>query len=118
MSDKYTYRVEWSSEDEVFVGRCLEFPSVAAHGKSHEAALQEVRSVVSIVIKDLKENKEPVPPPFSEQKFQGKFPLRMPPELHRELALEAVEQSVSLNQLIVSRLRRPDTSRPRKRQNG
>jgi hypothetical protein len=30
--EKYTYRVEWSEEDKLHIGRCLEFPSLAAHG--------------------------------------------------------------------------------------
>lgn len=29
---KYTYRIEWSEEDGCHVARCLEFPSLSAHG--------------------------------------------------------------------------------------
>ncbi|NMD47819.1 MAG: toxin-antitoxin system HicB family antitoxin, partial [Propionibacterium sp.] len=34
----------------------------------------------------------------------GKFMVRLPPELHRQLAIEAAEQHVSLNRLISGRL--------------
>ena len=40
--DKYTYRIEWSEEDQTHIGRCLEFPSLAAHAKSAEKALKKI----------------------------------------------------------------------------
>ena len=42
-ADKYTYRIEWSEEDRAHVARCLEFPSLAAHGKTSEDALREIK---------------------------------------------------------------------------
>ena len=44
------------------------------------------------------------PTPLASRTYSGKFALRIPPEKHRELAIEAAEQHVSLNQLVVSRL--------------
>lgn len=48
-------------------------------------------------------NEEP-PIPFASRTYSGKFALRIPPEKHRELAIDATEQHVSLNQLVVSQL--------------
>jgi len=31
---KYTYRIEWSAEDQLHIARCLEFPSLATHGNT------------------------------------------------------------------------------------
>ena len=98
--NEYTYTVAWEPEDEVFVATVLEFPSIAAHGSSHEAALAEVRSVVSAVVDDLERSKEPVPAPWSTKRFSGRLNLRMPTDLHRTLAAEAARQGISLNQLI------------------
>ena len=45
--EKYTYRIEWSEEDNVYVGRCLEFPGLSAHGNTSESALKEIKIVVN-----------------------------------------------------------------------
>ena len=42
-----------------------------------------------------------IPKPRSEENFSGKFNLRLPKSLHRELALSAKAEGVSLNQLAV-----------------
>ena len=54
-ADKYTFRIEWSEEDKAHVARCLEFPSLAAHGKKPEEALKEIVIAVSETIKWMEE---------------------------------------------------------------
>lgn len=49
-SNDYSYTVGWSTEDQVFVARVAEFPSLAAHGETAEEALQEIRFVVAEAI--------------------------------------------------------------------
>ncbi len=39
-----------------------------------------------------------------DRTYSGKFVARVPPELHRQLVIEAADQHVSLNRLISSRL--------------
>jgi predicted RNase H-like HicB family nuclease len=51
--DQYLYSVGWSEEDEAYIARVAEFPSLAARGESQEAALHEIRKVVRAVLKDL-----------------------------------------------------------------
>ncbi|TVQ80102.1 MAG: toxin-antitoxin system HicB family antitoxin [Bradymonadales bacterium] len=104
--EKYTYRVTWSEEDQEFVGLCAEFPSLSWLAKSQEAALQGIRKVVKTVVKDMKSRREPIPEPLATTEFSGKFMLRIPPEIHRQLAIEAQEAKVSLNRLISSKLAR------------
>ena len=101
---KYTFRTQWSEEDQVHISHCLEFPSLSAHGDSPEAALNEIQIVVSESIKWMKSEKEEVPEPLGSKAFSGKYPLRITPELHRELAMRAAEQKVSLNQYIQIKL--------------
>ena len=102
--DKYTYRIEWSEEDKCHVARCLEFPSLGAHGKTAEEALREIRFAVAESIKWLMEENEPVPVPLGLKKFRGHLTVRIPPEKHRELAIRSAEEGVSINQLITSLL--------------
>ena len=98
--EQYLYSVGWSEEDNAFIARVSEFPSLAAHGDSQEDALREIKDVVRFVLSDLKENKEPIPEPLGKRSFSGRLVLRMPEYLHRKLALEASQQGVSLNQLL------------------
>ena len=102
--DRYTYRVTWSEEDNEYVGLCAEFPSLSWLEASPEDALSGIRSLVKKVVADLKRNKETVPEPISTRPFSGKFMVRVPPAVHRLLAIQAAESGVSLNRLISSKL--------------
>jgi predicted RNase H-like HicB family nuclease len=102
--EKYTYRIEWSEEDGIHVARCLEFPSLAAHGDTAEAALREIEFVVKSSIDWLQEEGAPVPAPFGMKKFRGQLTLRVPAEKHRELVIRSAEEGVSVNQFILSKL--------------
>jgi len=102
--DKYTFRIEWSEEDEVYIGRCLEFPGLAAHSHSPEDVLKEIKVVVQETLIWLAEDKKEAPVPLGKKKFKGNLSLRVPPALHRELAIKSAEEGVSVNQYILSRL--------------
>lgn len=104
VAQKYTYRVEWSEEDGVYVARVLEFPSVAAHGPDSLKAHLELLKVVDAILEEMVDNNEQIPEPLGLQKFGGKIPLRVTPEMHKQLKIEAAEQEVSLNQYLVSKL--------------
>ncbi|AHE97818.1 type II toxin-antitoxin system HicB family antitoxin [Thioalkalivibrio paradoxus] len=103
-ADHYTYRVTWSAEDQEHVGLCTEFPSLTWLADTPEAALSGIRMLVHDVIDDLRANNEPVPEPLAERKYSGEFRVRIPPELHRQLAMAAAEQGISLNRLASSKL--------------
>ena len=103
-SDKYTYRVTWSEEDEEFVGLCAEFPSLSWLASTSEKALKGIRSVVKDCITDMSNGNETLPPPISTRNFSGKFMVRVPPEVHRHLAVEAAETGVSLNRIASAKL--------------
>ena len=98
-NDRYTYRVTWSEDDTEYVGLCAEFPSLSWLASTPEAALKGIRRVVGEVVTDLDAQDEPVPEPLATRHYSGKFMVRVPPELHRDLALEAAESGVSLNRI-------------------
>lgn len=102
--NRYTYREEWSEEDQVYIARCLEFPSLAAHGDTPESALAEIKTVVVLVLDDLKSNGEAIPEPLGIRSYKGHLSVRVSPDVHRRLVIEAAEQHLSLNQLIISRV--------------
>ena len=102
--DRYTYRVTWSEEDHEHVGLCVEFPSLSWLEKSPEDALKGIRKLVKSCVTEMKRNHEEIPEPLAGKKYSGKFVVRVPPETHRMLAIEAAESGVSLNRLISSKL--------------
>ena len=103
-NDHYTYRVTWSEEDKEYVGLCAEFPSLSWLAKTPESALKGIRNVVADVIQDMKESGEEIPQPIAGKNYSGKFMVRVPPQIHRNLAIEAAESGVSINRLVSSRL--------------
>ena len=103
-NDHYTYRVTWSADDEEYVGLCVEFPSLSWLDGTPEDALKGIRDLVAEVIDDMKNNEEKIPEPIALKNFSGKFMVRVPPELHRALAIKAAEAGVSLNRLASSKL--------------
>lgn len=100
----YTYRVTWSPEDSEHVGLCAEFPSLSWLARTPESALKGIRKTVADVLADLNAAGEPIPEPLAEKHFSGEFRVRIPPEVHRALAMEAAEQGVSLNRLVSAKL--------------
>ncbi len=94
----------WSENDQEFVGLCAEFSSLSWLASSQEAALRGIRSVVAQVVTDMKRNHEGIPEPLAGRPFSGKFMVRVPPEIHRRLAVEAAESGVSLNRLASAKL--------------
>lgn len=104
--DRYTYRVTWSEDDQEYVGLCVEFPSLSWLASAPDAALRGIRSVVADAVADMRQNREPVPQPLSSRSFSGKFMVRVPPDVHRELAVKAAEAGVSLNRLATVKLAR------------
>ena len=104
--DKYTYRVTWSEEDAEYVGLCAEFPSLSWLAQTPEAALKGASKLVHEVIVDMLQNGEPVPEPIATKHFSGKFMIRVPPDVHRQLAIQSLEAGVSLNRLASAKLSR------------
>ena len=103
-NDRYTYRVTWSEDDNEYVGLCAEFPSLSWLAQTPEAALKGIRKLVADVVKDMHDNGETVPEPIACRQYSGKFMVRVPPEVHRNLAIKAAESGVSLNRLASSKL--------------
>jgi predicted HicB family RNase H-like nuclease len=101
----YTYRVTWSAEDHEFVATCVEFPSLTWLASSQIEALQGLQEMLREVIADMEEQGEPVPQPFADRQYSGKFNLRVGESLHRELAIQAAEDGMSLNQYVLRKLR-------------
>jgi predicted HicB family RNase H-like nuclease len=111
-TDKYTYRVTWSDEDNEYVGLCTEFPSLSWLASSRDEALHGVEKLVREVVADMNTRGERVPEPMAAQDFSGTFKVRIPAALHRRLVMEAADSAVSLNRLVSMKLASTETYEP------
>lgn len=100
----YTYRVRWSPEDNEFVATVAELPSLSWLAESQIEALTGLIVLVEETLADMKATGEQAPIPYADRSYSGRFMVRVPPEAHRRLAIEASEQNVSLNRLVSDRL--------------
>lgn len=103
-NDRYTYRVTWSEDDNEYVGLCAEFPSLSWLAETPETALKGMRQLVAEVVKDMINNGETIPEPIACRKYSGKFSLKVSPDVHRNLSIQAAEAGVSLNRFASSKL--------------
>ena len=58
---KYAFKVQWSQEDEEWVGLCVEFPSLSWLENNPVAALQGIYDLVEEVIADMLAEGETLP---------------------------------------------------------
>ncbi len=66
-TDKYTYRVLWSDEDEEFVRLCAELPSLSWLAPSRGEALDGIVKVARRAVKDMAADGEAVPAPLTDR---------------------------------------------------
>ncbi|WP_370508359.1 type II toxin-antitoxin system HicB family antitoxin [Mycobacterium sp. SA01] len=104
MSRHYTYRAEWSAEDDEYVGLVAEFPRLSWLADTPSEAIAGLSRLVDDILDDMETTGETPPVPFSERRYSGNIALRTSAEQHRRLAIEAAEQGVSLNQWIIYKL--------------
>ena len=100
----YTYRVSWSAEDGEFVATCLEFPSLSWLAATQVEALEGLEDLLRDTLTDMEQQDEEILAPFSERRYSGKFNVRVGERLHRDLATQAAEENMSLNQYVVKKL--------------
>lgn len=96
--------VTWSEADGCYVGRCPELMLGGVHGPDERKVFAELCSVVDEWVRLAGKDKVPLPKPKLNRAYSGKLLLRIPPETHRDLAVQAELAGVSLNHLCRERL--------------
>lgn len=98
----YTGHVEYDDEAKIFHGEVLGIKDVVTfQGTSVNEIEQAFKDSVNDYLAFCKERGEEPEKPFS-----GKFNLRIPPNLHAKLSIEAELQGESLNSYITKMLQR------------
>lgn len=111
MSNHYTYRAEWSPDDGEYVGLVAEFPSLSWLAPTAAEAVAGASELVEGILADMEETGETPPVPLTERRYSGNLSFRTSPTQHRALAIEAAEQGVSVNQLLIYKTACPTMAR-------
>jgi predicted HicB family RNase H-like nuclease len=97
---RYLKIVEWSDEDQCFVGRCPGLFFGGCHGQDETAVYREVCNLVEEHVGDLLANQGKLPPATAVKTYSGKFVVRVGPDLHQKAAIKASTRNESLNQFV------------------
>ena len=93
---EYEAIVEYDDEDRLFVGRVINTRDVIVFdGLSVDELEESFHAVIDEYLEDCESLGKTPDKPFS-----GRFNLRISPDLHRKVALEASKQGISLNSFI------------------
>ena len=69
-----------------------------------ESLQKRLDEVLELSLKIREEKGEEIPEPLSDNNYSGKFTLRLPKSLHKNLSIEAEKEGISLNQLALYKL--------------
>ena len=105
VSKQYLKIVEWSEEDQCYVGTCPGLMLGGIHGEDEAKVYKELCQAVEEWIEIYQEDKEPLPESTAGKEYSGKFVVRVGRDLHKALAIDALRHGESLNSYCVNKLR-------------
>ena len=88
-SDHYLKIVEWSEEDQCYIGRAPGLTLGGVHGDDEAKVYKELCVLVDEWLEIYDRDNIPPPPPTAGRRYSGKFNLRIPPSLHSEISARA-----------------------------
>ena len=95
--DRYLKIVEWSDEDQCYVGSIPGWIGKCCHGDNEEEVYHQLCQILEEWIEIYEEDKIPLPPSITAKKYSGKFQLRIDSDLHKALAIRSMQANESLN---------------------
>ena len=104
-SDRYLKIVEWSEEDQCYVGTCPGLMLGGIHGDDEADVYKELCQAVEEWIEIYEQDGEPLPEATTGKEYSGKFVVRVGSDLHKNLAIGAMRHGKSLNEHCVHLLR-------------
>lgn len=104
-SDRYLKIVEWSEEDQCYIGTCPGLMLGGVHGDDEAKVYRELCKVVEEWIEIYRQDGETLPVETAGKDYSGKFVLRVGKDLHKELTIDALRHGESLNTHCVHLLR-------------
>lgn len=102
LSLDYTTEVKFDPVDNIYIVKVKELKDCMSHGETIQEAFDEIEVAKRLWIETAIDHGFEIPKPKSEDDFSGKFMVRVPKGIHKEITEKAVEEGVSLNQWILS----------------
>ncbi len=96
----YLKIVEWSQEDQCYVGTAPGLMIGGVHGSSQQKVFKNLCAAVDEVVALLEKEGKPIPKQAIKNEYSGKIALRISPDLHRSLAIKAIQRGESINKYI------------------
>lgn len=96
LAAQYPKFVEWSDEDDCFVGRCPLLFAGGVHGNDEAEVYRELCAVAEEWVEILHKDGTPLPKPKRSADYSGKFMVRIDPAVHQRLASKSARQPASL----------------------
>jgi len=98
--NNYLKIVEWSEEDQCFIGTAPGLILGGVHGKNQQKVFNDLCAVIDESISLLEKEGKPIPQQAIKNEYSGKIALRISPELHKSLAIKALKRGESINKYI------------------
>ena len=93
-------RILTPAEEGGYVAEVLEVPGAISEGDTADEAMAMIDDALGGVIAVMLEDGETIPDPFGFNEHSGRFNLRVSSDVHREAAMRAQIEGVSLNQWV------------------
>jgi len=97
---RYVKVVEWSEEDEVYIGSAPPLIGQSCHATTEAEVLAQLNTIVQEWVEILLTDGKPLPEGTANKEYSGKFVVRIDPALHKKAALQAMARGESLNQFV------------------
>ncbi len=95
--DHYLKIVEWSDEDQCYIGSIPGWIGKCCHGDNEQEVYNELCQILKEWVEIYEEDNIPLPSNIARKNFSGKFQLRIDSELHKALTIKAMQANESLN---------------------
>lgn len=93
----YAKVVEWSDEDDCFVGSAPPLIGRCCHGESESKVMKQLSVIIEEVLAIHETDGTTPPQGTAGKEYSGKFLLRVRPEVHQSLMIKAANSRQSLN---------------------
>lgn len=96
----YLINIFWSEEDQLYLAEVPELEGCLTHGKTPTEAARHAEEAIASWIQTAKKLDHPIPLPVTKRKVSGKFNVRLPKQVHKDLIIKAAREGVSLNHMV------------------
>jgi antitoxin HicB len=100
------YHIELIPDEGEWVVAIPELPGCLSQGETPEEAITMIREAQRLWLQVALEDGRPISAPRPEEDYSGRFNVRVPKRLHRDLVRAAEAEGVSLNLFVATALAR------------